>query len=153
MKAKILVGGQFALLGLLLFSKGEALISSESVARKISLFLYSLATLIMVFAFVALRPSLRVSPIPRPGAPLIDRGVYRWLRHPMYTAVLLFGAGMAIRDLSYLSIGLWTLLFVDLVIKADYEDALLSAIHPEAKKYQMSTRGILLTKRNEKRIR
>lgn len=153
MKAKFLVGGQFVLLGLLFFVKGAPLLSANSIPSTISLFLYSVATLIMFFAFMALRPSLRVSPIPRSGAPLIDRGIYRWLRHPMYLAVLLFGAGMAIRDLSYLSIGFWTLLFIVLVIKAGYEDALLSDIHPEAKKYQTSTRGIVLTKKNEKRAR
>lgn len=153
MKAKLLVSGQFALLGLLLFVKGDALVSSSSATRTISLFLICSALLIMVFAFVALRPSLRVSPIPRAGAPLIVRGIYRWLRHPMYTAVLLFGAGLAIRDLSYLSIGFWLLLFIDLVIKAGYEDALLSDIHPEAKNYQVSARGIALTKKNEKRMR
>lgn len=147
MKAKFLVGGQFVLLGLLFFVKGAPLLSANSVSSTISLFLYSVATLIMVFAFIALRPSLRVSPIPRAGAPLIVQGIYRWLRHPMYIAVLLFGAGMAIRDVSYLSIGLWALLLIDLVIKASYEDALLSEIHPEAKNYQASVRGIALTKK------
>lgn len=152
MKAKVLVAVQLTLLALLLFANGNALVSTNSARHTVSILLYSVATLIMLFAFMALRPSLRVSPIPRSGAPLIVHGIYRWLRHPMYTAVLLFGAGMAIRDLSYFSIVLWVLLFVDLLIKARYEDALLSAIHPEAKSYQKNTRGIMLTKKNGKRF-
>jgi protein-S-isoprenylcysteine O-methyltransferase Ste14 len=146
MKARFLVSVQFGLLGLLLLTKGEKLKVGTEMGKFVPFF-YLLGFLILVSAFLALRPSLRVSPIPREGAPLIVNGIYKWLRHPMYVGVLLIGAGLAIRQLSYLSIVLWLLLFVDLVVKARYEDDLLLQAHPTALQYQQQVRGILLTKK------
>lgn len=153
MKAKFLVIAQFGLLGALAFIKGERLLARGSTLENLAPVLYAAATLLLALAFVALRPSLRVSPIPREGAPLIVNGIYRWLRHPMYIAVLLFGAGLALRQLSVVSIALWLLLLIDLIVKAAYEDALLLKAHEKAHDYQRGARGILLTKKNEKRKR
>jgi protein-S-isoprenylcysteine O-methyltransferase Ste14 len=146
MKARFLVSAQFGLLGLLLLAKGER-IKTFSWLENVVLYFYLLGSLILFFAYLALRPSLRVSPIPREGAPLIVRGIYQWIRHPMYVGVLFIGAGLAIRNLSYLSIGLWFLLFAVLAVKAKYEDDLLLKAHEDALQYQQRVRGILLTKK------
>jgi len=37
------------------------------------------AAIIVIAAFIALRPSVRISPIPKPGAPLITAGIYKWI--------------------------------------------------------------------------
>ena len=153
MKARVLVGLQFGILGLLVFAKGPSLMEPNSWIEKISPVFYLIGGIIFFFAYIALRPSLRVSPIPREGAPLIMTGIYSWLRHPMYVSVLLFGAGLAFRNLSYLNIGLWFLLLIVLMIKGSYEDSLLALVHADAPEYQRSTRGIFLSKKNEKRKR
>lgn len=153
MKARVLVGLQFGILGLLVLAKGPSLMESNSWIEKISPVFYLIGGIIFFFAYIALRPSLRVSPIPREGAPLIMTGIYRWLRHPMYVSVLIFAAGLAFRNLSYLNIGLWFLLLIVLVIKGAYEDSLLALVHADAPEYQRSTRGIFLSKKHEKRKR
>ena len=91
-------------------------------------------------AFIDLRPSLRISPIPIAGAPLITKGIYRWIRHPMYLAVSMFGAGMAINNLNWISILIWLALVITLIVKARFEDQLLLKIHLEAQKYQQKFR-------------
>jgi protein-S-isoprenylcysteine O-methyltransferase Ste14 len=92
---------------------------------------------------LALRPSLRVSPIPKPGAPLITVGIYKWFRHPMYLGVLMFGAGMLIKNLNLISLLIFIALSINMVIKANYEDELLRNRHPNALEYQQKIIGLL----------
>lgn len=39
--------------------------------------------------------NFNIRPQPRDGAVFVHRGPYRWVRHPMYSALLLFGLGAA----------------------------------------------------------
>ena len=90
-----------------------------------------------------MRPSLRVSPIPKPGAPLITVGIYKWFRHPMYLGVLMFGVGMLIINLNIVSILIFIALFLNMVAKANYEDRLLRNRHSNALEYQQRVIGLL----------
>jgi protein-S-isoprenylcysteine O-methyltransferase Ste14 len=144
-KARLLVGFQFGILGVLFLKPSAPIILASDVLAKISNLIYILAALILFIALVNLRPSLRVSPIPITGAPLITSGIYKWLRHPMYLSVMGFATGMAAGHLTYISIALWCLLLIVLILKARLEDQLLRNIHPEAIAYQRRT---TLIKRN-----
>lgn len=90
-----------------------------------------------------MRPSLRVSPIPKPGAPLITVGIYKWFRHPMYLGVLMFGVGMLINNLNIVSILIFIALFLNMVAKTNYEDRLLRNRHSNALEYQQRVIGLL----------
>lgn len=70
------------------------------------------------------------------GAPLITSGIYRWIRHPMYVSVVIFGFGMALNNLNWLTIIIWLALVATLIVKARFEDSLLRAIHESAYQYQ-----------------
>ena len=97
------------------------------------------ALTILLTAWYALRPSLRISPIPKEGAALITSGIYRFIRHPMYVGVLLFGAGFVLTNINWISIAIWVALIATLVYKARFEDSLLAIRHPFATSYQSST--------------
>jgi protein-S-isoprenylcysteine O-methyltransferase Ste14 len=109
----------------------------------ISAGLYIGALTVFAFAFLALRPSLRVSPIPKPGAPLITAGIYKWFRHPMYLGVLMFGVGMLLTNLNLASILIFIALSINMIIKANYEDRLLRSRHSNALEYQQRVIGLL----------
>ena len=102
-----------------------------------------LGLLVIGSAGVALRPSLRISPIPKDNSPLIETGIYRRVRHPMYLGVILIGCGMAGYGDSWISWLLELVLIIDLNIKARFEDALLREIHPESMHYQIHVSRIL----------
>lgn len=140
MKAKILVALQFGQLGGLFLASH---FSSNKTYFPATTFLMFFGFAVIGAAYFVLRPSLRISPIPKDGAPFIVRGIYKYVRHPMYLGVLSMGAAFAVNADNGLGWSLWVALLITLNMKSKFEDALLRAIHPEAVHYQMHTSKIL----------
>jgi protein-S-isoprenylcysteine O-methyltransferase Ste14 len=118
------------------------ILSDASFLSIVAWLLYFSGGAVLLLAFFALKPSLRVSPIPREGAPLITYGIYKYFRHPMYLGVLFFGAGITLKNLNIASIILWIALLITLIIKSNFEDSLLRVRHASAKDYQEKTMGL-----------
>ena len=97
-----------------------------------------------VWAVSANRPgNFNIRPDPRPGGVLVEHGPYRWIRHPMYTAVLAFGAACAWASGTGWAVGAWVLLAGVLAVKATVEERLLVAAHPGYAAYRARTRRFL----------
>ena len=92
-----------------------------------------------VWAVAYLRRGLTPSPIPNGESPLVVRGPYRWVRHPMYTAVMLFAGGAAIRSGGWLIASLAVALGVFLVFKARWEEERLGETFPGYQAYRART--------------
>lgn len=135
--ARALVAVQFLLLAII----GIFALSNISGSTHSYLLLEAgaviLGGLIIAIAGIALRPSLRISPIPKSDAPLIATGIYRLVRHPMYLGVILIGFGLAGYAGGIFSWILEAILILDLNLKARFEDKLLREIHPESIHYQL----------------
>lgn len=84
-----------------------------------------------------------VFPEPRRGARLITSGPYRWIRHPMYTAVLLGTAAFIAADTQAWRIAAWIALAVVLTVKAAREEGNLRAVFPEYADYCARTRRFI----------
>lgn len=79
-----------------------------------------------------------------PGSVLVANGPYSFIRHPMYAAVLLVAFGLLINTFTWIRFGAVTILFVDLIIKADYEEILLTRyFKKEYVEYQKKTARFL----------
>lgn len=135
-----MVGLQFSLIAILAIVPIADPIWQFSAARNLAIAMYFSAILIFAFAAQALQPSLRINPIPKPGAPLITNGIYKYLRHPMYLAVMIIATGLLIQKIHLISMIIWIALAVNMFFKARYEDALLREIHTSAKNYQEESR-------------
>ena len=67
---------------------------------------------IIAIAALRLGPALTPTPVPTTDARLRTDGLYRWVRHPIYTGVLLAVAGVTVRSGSALTLavaGAWTI--------------------------------------------
>jgi protein-S-isoprenylcysteine O-methyltransferase Ste14 len=118
---------------LLFIRPGKSLLALGNWVETLTTILSVTAAIIVIAAFIALRPSVRVSPIPKPGAPLITAGIYKWISHPMYFAVVLFGTSMFISHINFLTASLLISLVMVLKTKASLEEALLEKIHGKYK--------------------
>jgi protein-S-isoprenylcysteine O-methyltransferase Ste14 len=135
-KANLLVALQFVALLLLVLNPFAVF---QEVERIFSLTLYVIAMVILASAAVALGSALTASPIPKDDAELVTRGIYKWIRHPMYTALILIGLGLMLGTFNLFSLFVFTGLVVVLLYKSHYEDGLLADKHRSAAKYQSET--------------
>ena len=84
---------------------------------------------IAALAFVRLGSALTPTPGPVSGMALRTNGIYEWVRHPIYSGILLSGLGFTIAVGSAWQVFVWVLLVVFFVGKSMWEDLLLSEVH------------------------
>ncbi len=84
-----------------------------------------------------------VTPDVRPNAELRVHGPYRWIRHPMYTSVLLTTLALVWGDFSLVRLAVWALLALDLVLKMRYEEHLLSEKFEAYAAYRRRTKRLI----------
>lgn len=90
-----------------------------------------------------LGPALTPLPVPRPGAPLVTGGPYRWVRHPVYSGVLLLAAGAATAGSARAAAPAAALAAL-LDRKAAYEERRLGVAHPGYDDYARRVRWRLV---------
>ena len=93
-----------------------------------------------VWAVLAMRiGNFHIAPDPLSWSKFVNRGPYRFIRHPMYLALLLTTLPLIIANPTPLRFGAWIILFFDLVLKIRYEEGLLNYRYPEYSQYQNQT--------------
>ena len=108
------------------------------VLQLVGLFIASWAIWVMQ------RSKLNISPTPRKGAILITNGIYKWIRHPMYTSLLLTFIPMILsNNYNALNSLTFAVFFINLILKLEYEEILLSSFFKEYKNYQSQSWKII----------
>lgn len=79
--------------------------------------------------------NFNVTPNPKYNSQMVTAGLYKYIRHPMYMALLLTALPLIINSFSWFRLFLWFVLLVDLLFKLNYEEGLLKRAHPEYSKY------------------
>lgn len=93
----------------------------------------------ILVAALSLQRSLTAMPIPKANGKMTRQGLYRFVRHPMYTSVLLFSFGIALyygNLYKYLLVGLLLTLFY---FKSSYEESFLSQKYSDYSSYAKVT--------------
>lgn len=138
----LLVGLQFALIAWLAALAGPAFLAASAPAG--AWVLLGLGTALGLWALSANRPgNFNIRPTPRAGGRLVQAGPYRWIRHPMYSAVIAFGlaaAWAAARPAGWLAVAA---LAAVLAAKAALEERWMLAAHPGYAGYRARTRRFL----------
>jgi len=112
---------------------------SETVRLVANIFFYG-GLVIIAVAFFGLGTALTATPVPKDGSSLKTGGLYRLVRHPIYTGVLAVVIGMTLGSGSYitLAVGLTTIVFFNL--KARWEELqLVDRFGPEYSDYMSRT--------------
>jgi protein-S-isoprenylcysteine O-methyltransferase Ste14 len=121
--ARLLVAAQFALLGVWLLS-GAALAVGQAI-RLVQLAALLLAVWAMLVMTSAQKRLFRISPDPTGHRQLVREGPYRWIRHPMYAAILLLVAPPLLERADVSRLILLAALAAVLVAKLTLEERLL----------------------------
>ncbi|MFG0254826.1 MAG: methyltransferase family protein [Rhodopirellula sp. JB053] len=82
---------------------------------------------------------ITVSPALRSDASLVTKGPYRIIRHPMYTAVVVFCLGFLVASFSVWKLLVWLTLVAVVAQKSRIEEALLRERFPEYEQYAKRT--------------
>lgn len=131
---------QFSLLfGLVLITSPLNAIASDNLG-----FLVFMTTSIIV-ALAALQANqfgnFNIHPSPKQNGQLVEHGIYRYIRHPMYTAVMLFGLACMLASPSLHGALMLLALCLVLVRKARLEEAWLKQKYASYNDYLSKTRG------------
>lgn len=95
-------------------------------------------------AVAANRPgNFRIRPEPHPQGRLVTHGIYRWVRHPMYAALLLAATGAAASAADGWRLVAWgavLALLLVLTVKSMLEERWMAERHPDYLDYARRTR-------------
>lgn len=101
--------------------------------------LFALGAVAGIWGVRSLGASRTPNPTPRPDAELVQSGIYRLLRHPLYSSVMLASLGWALLWQSAAALAASAVLCVFFDAKARLEERLLLARFPEYAAYRMKT--------------
>lgn len=130
---------QFLLFGLyLLVPVGRAVVLPP-IGRYAALGVAVAGVVLALRAVYVLRASLSVFPEPKAGATLITHGPFRYVRHPIYSGLLLVVLGIALYTGHGGRLGVALLLAILFWYKAAYEEARLANVFPGYATYRKRT--------------
>ena len=137
-KSITLVAIQFACLFLIAWT-------GPIVARQPLMFVIELLGLgLGMWAIVAMRLfNFNITPDVKIDGYLVERGPYAFIRHPMYSSLIIICAALVIDTFSWPRAAVVALLVVDLVIKLRYEEGLLSAHFPLYADYMTRSKRLI----------
>lgn len=94
---------------------------------------------ILALSIFKLGGSLTASPIPKNDNELKTDGLYKWMRHPIYSGLIATGLGLAIESESLLNLLVAVALIALLNYKAKWEESFLLERYPEYRTYMSKT--------------
>jgi protein-S-isoprenylcysteine O-methyltransferase Ste14 len=97
----------------------------------------------MFSALASIRGAVQIAPEPRADAQLVTSGIYRRLRHPIYSAILLLVVGLFLRKPTVAVGAAAALVIAFLLMKVRVEEKLLLARYPEYADYKRRTWGLM----------
>ncbi len=132
---------QFVLLGVLLTAPRlpDPYGALTPFISLLGLVLMALAGVVLLVSFVALGNSLTASPLPKQRGQLVTTGVYAYVRHPIYSGLLLLSLGVVLDAGWWPQLVVALMLFLLLRIKAQFEESLLRKAYPKYAAYALKT--------------
>lgn len=138
----LLVALQFSVLLALVFS--SSLLSRLRVGDLLLWLVVAGSVAVGVAAIVNNRPgNFNIHPSPKSGGSLVVQGIYRYVRHPMYAAILVFGVACVLATPDVIRLALFCVLLGVLLAKARLEEQWLCETFAGYPAYMKTTRRFL----------
>ena len=135
---RLLVAAQFALLAWLIWPLTAQVWALPALA------LLACATSLGVWTLAHNRPgNFNIRPEPKASGRLVTGGPYRYMRNPMYSALLLFAAAEVVAYADPWKIACWIILALVLLAKALLEERGLRAAFPGYAAYAQRVRRFI----------
>ena len=134
---------QFSLIGLLLVGRPGTLWPVGGAVRTLGLGLVVVGCGVMAGAGWQIRRGLTASPLPNDRTVLMDRGWFARVRHPIYSGLIVAGAGLTVSRASVLALACLAALMVLLQAKARFEETVLARRFSGYAAYQARTGRLL----------
>lgn len=135
-KDYIYVYVQFILLIIYLLHIDLVQINILNSIRYIGIVIVFIGSLTAIIAMLQLNDKLSPFPSTKSNATLITNGIYRFIRHLIYTGIILITLGYSFYSSSLYSIIISTLLYTLFYYKSSYEEQCLKISFPDYKSYQ-----------------
>ena len=107
--------------------------------KELGLFFCFIAFIIITVSLIQLNKNLSPFPSPKSGSKLITNGLYKYIRHPIYTGILFFAVGYALYINSFYKILISIFLGVLFYFKSKYEETKLIEFHKDYPIYKTTT--------------
>lgn len=141
-KDKLFVTVQFILFGIYIIFSIQNLKLTDAI--KIGGLVITIVGITVVgIAFLQLNWRLSAFPTPKETSSLVTNGVYRLVRHPIYTGIIMAGLGYGLFTEDSLKLVISVILFILFEYKASYEEKLLENKFENYKTYKAKTWKIL----------
>jgi protein-S-isoprenylcysteine O-methyltransferase Ste14 len=140
MKGKYLLYGQLILLIFLFYFTNLSLIFKNGFLA--ILFIFAMGLGLYSIYNMGL-DTFSPFPEPKKGSKHIQTGAYKFIRHPMYTSIMILGLMLVLSNPQFLNTIIYIILLYILDAKATYEERFLLKLHPTYKEYTQKTSKFL----------
>ena len=109
----------------------------------VSLVLIGAGFLLGMWAMMEFRFRFNIFPELLKNSKLITSGPYRFVRHPIYTGVLLITLGFVINFFTLINVLVWMVLLATLLIKIRFEEKILIGRFGDYAEYKRKTKALI----------
>lgn len=105
--------------------------------------IFGLILWVWSFAFMLFKKSYGLFSEVNRKSQLITRGPFRFIRHPLYSGILIFCLALLLNYFNFLRIFLFLLLLVSTILKLDQEEKILVKHFKDYPDYQKKTKRLI----------
>ena len=109
------------------------------IVKYISIAFAIIGVIIFFIAIIQLDKNLTPFPTPKSNGTLIQSGLYKYIRHPVYSGIILTSLGFGIYNGIVWRIGIGIMLWILFYFKSIYEEKMLSGRFTEYEEYVKKT--------------
>jgi protein-S-isoprenylcysteine O-methyltransferase Ste14 len=133
------VGAQIVLLAAFVLVPSASDWTTPRPLNSIAALTALLGLIIVAVAAAGLGQALTATPVPKDGGQLRTTGLYRFVRHPIYSGMLLFVASSVVSSTSFVKAAIGGALVVFFTVKSNWEEAQLRRQYPDYDEYAART--------------